>query len=67
MALRNRAQAKADFEAALRLRPNFASAKAKLGQALGIGQNPPAGQSIYDAFKAVLDRSRLSLAEHPSN
>ncbi len=69
MALGNYAQAKADFEQALRVRPNFAAAQTKLAdcrRALGIGSAPPPGQSLYDNFKAVLDRSHLSLAEHRS-
>jgi hypothetical protein len=69
MVLRYYGPAKADFEEALRLRPNFAGAKTKLQearQALGMGNNPPAGQSMYSSFGAVLDRSRLSLADHPS-
>lgn len=70
MALRNYAEAQADFEGAIRLRPNFASAQAKLQetrQALGMGNSSPgAGQSMYDNFRDILNRSRISLADHPS-
>jgi tetratricopeptide (TPR) repeat protein len=69
MALQNYAPAKADFEQAIRLKPNFADAKTKLQEvrhALGMGANPRHGQSMYGNFKAVLDRSGLSLTDHPS-
>jgi tetratricopeptide (TPR) repeat protein len=70
MALHNYAEAQADLESALRLRPNFTNAQEKLRetrQALGVGNGSAGGgQSMYDNFKDILGRSRISFAEHPS-